>query len=79
MSGSVLKNVDTSLNSLQAQILTLTGLQNGDQANFQIIDANFDAIDISLNSKQDIINSSNKLTHRVKMPVLLVYSSTKRL
>jgi len=67
VSGSNIKYADypssiaSKFSSLDGQISTLTTLQNGDVANFEAIDTNFQNIDSQLLLKQDVLSSTNKL------------------
>ena len=61
-------SINSKFASLDGQISTLTTLQNGDVANFETIfnnfnsiDDNFDAVNLALTGKQDIISTSNYL------------------
>ena len=67
LTGSSLLNMDynssiaSKFTNIDNQISTLTTLQNGDVANFVAIEDNFTAIDAELLTKQDIIDTNNKL------------------
>jgi archaellum component FlaC len=67
VSGSNIKYADypssiaSKFSSLDGQISTLTTLQNGDIANFEAIDLNFQNIDSQLLLKQDVLSGTNKL------------------
>jgi hypothetical protein len=67
LSGSTLAYADynssiaSKFSSLDGQISTLTTLQNGDIANFDTIDMNFQNVDSQLLLKQDLLTSTNKL------------------